>query len=152
MALPVGSRAPDFTLQRCTSRPLSLRELSGLPIALVFVPSVSDPVSREQLTLYETFLPEMKELCAHVIGISTDLSKNQEAFATETGITYPLLADASPCGAVARLYGVYREREEACARAVFVLDRETDIYFSQVYLDLLNPGVDDILTAFEAMR
>ena len=56
-----------------------------------------------------------------------------------------------PKGMVSQLYGVYREKEEVTGRALFVIDRGGIIRFSQSYPDLLNPGVDDLLTALEEM-
>jgi hypothetical protein len=37
-------------------------------------------------------------------------------------------------------------------RALFVVDRGGVIHFSQAYPDLLNPGVDDLLTVLEEMN
>jgi alkyl hydroperoxide reductase subunit AhpC len=58
----------------------------------------------------------------------------------------------SPTGAVSQQYGVYRDEEEVTGRALFVVDRSGVIRFGQAYPDLLNPGVDDLLTVLEGLN
>jgi peroxiredoxin len=147
-----GAVAPDFTLPWTHRQTLSLQRLVGRPIILVFYPSAHEPVSREQLTLYQTFLPQFEEFKAQVVGIAADLPACHEAFAEQTGVRFPLLSDSRPRGAVSRLYGVYREGEEMTGRALFVVDPSGVIHFSAAYADSLNPGVGDLLTVLEAMR
>ena len=66
-------------------------------------------------------------------------------------LRFPLLADFQPRGEVARRYGVYRDGQGVCARALFVVDRQGQIRFSHAYPDFFNPGVDDLLTMLEAL-
>jgi peroxiredoxin len=148
--LPPGALAPDFTLPQTLAATLSLHHLAGIHVILVFYPTVYEPVSGEQLTLYQEFLSQLRSLDAEVVGISTDDAWRHEVFAREAGVRFPLLSDSSPRGVVSRRYGVYREREQVSARALFLLDRTGTIRFSQAYRDLLNPGVDDVLTMLEA--
>jgi peroxiredoxin len=150
--LPPGTLAPDFTLHQTPWLTLSLHRLAGYPTVLVFYPIAFEPVSREQLTLYQEFLPQFEELNARLVGISVDHAWCHEAFAREEGVHFPLLSDTPPRGAVSRLYGVYREQEEVSGRALFVVDRGGIIRFGQSYPDLLNPGVDDLLTVLEGMN
>ena len=149
--LPPGTVAPDFTLHQTPRLTLSLRRLAGHPIILAFIPSAFDAVSREQLTLYQAFLPQFERLGAHLLGVSADHAWCHAAFVQAAGVHFPLLADMPPRGAVSRRYGVYREREELTGRALFVVDRGGVIRFSQAYPDLLNPGVDDLLTVLGTM-
>ena len=144
-------QAPDFTLHQTRRHTLPLHRFSGRPLILVFYPTAFEPVSREQLTLYQEFLPQFEEVDAQLIGIAADHAWCQEAFAEENGVRFPLLSDMSPRGAVSQLYGVYREQEEMTGRALFVVDRSGIIRFSQAYPDPLNPGVDDLLTVLEGM-
>src|SRR5579859_4820714 len=129
MPLPVGTVAPDFTLP-CSSRAtLALRSLNGDPVVLVFYPMDWEPVSREQLALYQDFAGEFAAFGAHLLGISIDHPYGHEAFACDAQIHFPLLADFQPRGASARRYGVYRSRLGVSARALFVLDGRRVIRF-----------------------
>ena len=64
---------------------------------------------------------------------------------------FPLLADFEPKGAVARQYGVYREKDGEAERALFVIDAEGVIHWSYVSPVGINPGADGILKALESM-
>jgi peroxiredoxin len=150
--LHAGTAAPDFTLRRTAGQTLSLHRLAGQPIILAFFPSAFEPVSREQLLLYQEYLSQVEELQGQLLGIAADHAWCHEAFCREAGITFPLLADTPPRGRVSRLYGVYRQPDDATGRALFVIDSSGIIRFGDVYPDLLNPGVDDILTVLESLQ
>jgi peroxiredoxin len=146
-----GIVAPDFSLPRSSYAAVSLTDLRGRRVILVFFPAAFEPVSREQLTLYQEYLASFERLDAVLLGISTDHTWSHVAFARAADIHYPLLADAHPKGAVSRAYGVYDEQAGASARALFVLDERGVIHWSHTGPAAINPGVGGILTALEAM-
>jgi peroxiredoxin len=149
--LPAGTPAPDFMLPLTDSTRFALHSLLGQPVVLVFYPLDWEPVSRDQLVLYQTFADEFARHGARLLGISVDSVHCHAAFAREAQLRFPLLADFQPHGDVARQYGVYRDGPGVSARALFVLDRQGRIRFSHAYPDFLNPGVDDVLTTLEAL-
>ena len=149
--LPPGTPAPDFTLPRSSYASVSLADVRGRRVILVFYPADWEPVSQEQLTLYQDYLAEFARLGAVLFAISTDHIWCHGAFARATGIHFPLLADAHPQGAASRAYGVYDEQAGSNARTLFVLDEHGVIRWSQTYSAAVNPGVDGILSALEAM-
>ena len=65
---------------------------------------------------------------------------------------FPLLADFEPKGAVARLYGVYREIDGTTERALFVINEDGVIHWSYVSPVGVNPGADGILSALEEIN
>jgi len=149
--LSVGTLAPDFTLPYTAHAHVALHGLRGNPVVLVFYPMDWEPVSREQLRLYQDYGDDFAIFGAQVLGISTDHVYSHDAFARDTRIRFPLLADFQPRGLVARQYGVFREAQGVSARALFVLDSQRVIRFSKAYPDALNPGVDELLTTLEAL-
>jgi peroxiredoxin len=149
--LPAGTLAPGFTLPRSRHESVSLRGFRGRRVVLVFYPADWEPVSREQLALYQEYVPTFEGLRARVIGISTDEIWSHEAFAGDAGLRFPLLADSHPKGAVARAYGTYVEHEGLSCRALFVVDGGGVIRWSQACPTSVNPGVDGILRALEVM-
>jgi peroxiredoxin len=149
--LSVGTLAPDFTLPHTAHAHVALQGLRGNPVVLVFYPMDWEPVSREQLRLYQDYGDDFAAFGAHVLGISTDHVYSHEAFARDAQICFPLLADFQLRGLVARQYGVFREAQGVSARALFVLDSQRIIRFSKAYPDALNPGVDELLTTLEAL-
>lgn len=149
--LPSGVLAPAFTLPRSRHASVSSTDFRGRRLVLAFYPADWEPVSREQLMLYQDHARAFREMRAEVVGISTDGIFSHVAFARELGVQFPLLADSHPKGAVARAYGVYLEQEDVSNRALFVIDERGVIHWSRAYPGPVNPGVDGILGALESM-
>jgi peroxiredoxin len=147
-----GTPAPDFTLPRSRHASVSSRDFRGRRLVVAFYPADWEPVSREQLVLYQEYAQSFRDLRAEVVGISTDGIWCHAAFAREIGIRFPLLADSRPRGAVSRAYGVYLEHEGVSNRALFVVDEQGAVRWSRAYPGLVNPGVDGSLCALEAMN
>jgi peroxiredoxin len=87
---------------------------------------------------YEADLAKFAELDAQVVGISQDTYFCHRAWqAKEIGwMHYPLASDYYPHGATVRAYGILREGPPLpgiSERAVFVVDKEGRIVFSQIY-------------------
>ena len=148
----LGTHAPHFSLPRTTYESVTLADLTGRPVVLVFYPGDWEPVSRQQLTLYQECLSEFQRFDAALVGISVDSVWSHAAFARALDLTFPLLADFHPKGAVCRAYGVYQEDQGRSRRALIVLDADGTVSFSRSYPLNLNPGIDPVLTALERMR
>src|SRR5579859_134279 len=78
--LPVGTPAPDFTLQQTPSGRIALHSLHGQPVVLVFYPGDWEPLSRDQLVLYQKFADKFARLGARLLGISVDSVYCHSAF------------------------------------------------------------------------
>ena len=146
----IGRPAPDFTLPRSAHQTFSLRDVAGSPAILVFYPGDWEPVSSEQLRMYQEYLRELYAFDAVLVGISTDTVWSHEAYAAGLGITFPLLSDSHPKGQVSREYGVYQEEIGRSSRALFVLDGEGIVRWARNYPTNLNPGVEGTLAALKA--
>ena len=149
--LPAGIPAPDFALNATPDQVLRLSELRGRPVVLVFYPADWSPVCGDQVALYNEILPEFHEYGAELLGISVDGVWCHAAFARDRNLHFPLLADFEPKGAVARLYGAYREEDGTCERALFVIDADGIIRWSFCSPIAVNPGADGILSALESL-
>jgi peroxiredoxin len=150
-ALKAGTTAPDFTLPSTPDQKVSLSELRGRPVVLVFYPADWSPVCSDQLGLYNELLPEFAEFDAEIVGISVDGIWCHLAFAKDRKFRTPLLSDFEPKGAVAKLYGVYNEKSGESERALFVIDAAGVIHWSYVSPVGINPGADGILKALTAI-
>ncbi|OCJ32701.1 redoxin domain-containing protein [Agrobacterium tumefaciens] len=149
--LPAGSVAPDFRLFSTTDQTLSLAELKGTPVILAFYPADWSPVCGDQMIFYK-ILPTFAKTGARLLGISVDGVWCHEAFAAERKLHFPLLSDFEPKGAVARSFGVYREKEGTTERALFVIDANGIVRWSYVSPIGINPGADGILDALENLN
>ncbi len=147
--LPAGTPATDFTLNAKPDQTLTLKGLRGRPVILAFYPADWSPVCGDQMALYNEVLPEFQRFNAELLGISVDGVWCHSAFSRDRKLRFPLLADFEPKGAVAKLYGVFRDGDGIAARALFVIDKNGTIGWSYCSPIAVNPGADGILEALE---
>lgn len=150
--LPAGTIAPNFTLSTAPGQEISLSDYRGRPVILAFYPADWSPVCTDQLGLYEQLLGEFASYeNAVLLGISVDSAYSHVAFAADRHLTFPLLADFEPKGAVATAYGVYDATIGWSGRALFVIDGEGVIRWSYTTPTGINPGADGILAALDVL-
>ena len=147
----VGEKAPPFTLKTTPEQSVSLDDFLGNPIVLAFYPADWSPVCSGQMVLYNEVLPEFAQHRAVILGISVDNVWCHQAFSKDRRLSYPLLADFEPKGAVARAYGVYREQDGLCERALFLIDPEGVVRWVYVSPIGVSPGAGGILRALESL-
>lgn len=150
--LQAGTPAPDFVLPSDSGRPVALSDFRGRPVILVFYPADWSPVCSDQLALYQEIISEFERFHAQLLGISVDGVWSHRAFAKDRKLSFPLLADFEPKGAVAGSYGAYRPEEGTSGRALFVIDPGGVISWSYLSPSEVNPGADGILRALEALE
>ena len=150
--LPAGTPAPEFTLSCTADQRLSLSELRGKLVVLVFYPADFSPTCTDQLGLYQMLLPEFERFDAALLGISVDNLYSHKAFAADRNLSFPLLADFHPKGAVSQAYGAYNDERGTSLRALFVIDRDGVVSWSFVSPNRVNPGADGILAALEDLQ
>ncbi|HZH80706.1 MAG TPA: redoxin domain-containing protein [Gemmatimonadales bacterium] len=149
--LAPGTRAPDFTLGSTPAQTVSLTDYRGRPVILAFYPADWSPVCGDQMALYNEVLPEFERYGAQLLGISVDGVWCHAAFAKDRKLRFPLLTDFEPKGEVARRYGVYRTGDGFTERALFVIDGDGIVRWSDVSPIDVNPGADGILRALDAL-
>ena len=146
-----GATAPDFSLKATPDQAISLKQLKGKPLVLVFYPADWSPVCGDQVALYNEMLSDFEEYGAQIVGISVDGAWCHTAFAKDRKLRFPLLADFEPKGEVARHYGVYDEATGTCERALFVIDKDGVIRWKYVSPVGINPGAEGILDALDKL-
>lgn len=151
--LPVGTAAPDFALPDASGQLVRLTEYRGRPVVLVFYPLDWSPGCSQQLDLYQSELAEFERRGAQLLAISVDSIYSHGAWAAVRGLTFPLLADFNPKGAVARQYGVYREPDGFSERALYIIDGDGVIRYSQVAPFLHHvPDIYELFAALDALH
>ena len=151
MVLSPGTKAPDFTLKRSPHESVSLSELRGRPVVLLFYPADWSPVCGDELALFNEVLPELQRHDAQVLGISVDGVWCHKAYVETRNLDIALLSDFEPKGAVSRQYGSYRNDEGISERSLFVIDRDGVIRWSYLSPIDENPGADGVLAALEEL-
>lgn len=149
--LAAGTPAPDFTLHATPDQTLSLQELRGAPVVLVFYPADWSAVCGDELVVFNQALPLIRKQGGVVLGISVDSVWCHQAFAKDRNLHFDLLADFEPKGGVSRLYGAYDEPHGFSRRALFVVDATGTIAWSYLSPTAINPGADGVLDALDQL-
>lgn len=153
MALKAGEEAPDFELATHRGGTVKLSDFRGKKnVVLAFHPLAFTPVCASQMAGYESDLPRFERADTAVLGVSTDPQPSKAAWARTLGsISYDLLSDFHPHGAVAKKYGVYREKDGISERAVFVIDKQGKVAWSKVYDIPVQPANEEIFSALSSL-
>jgi peroxiredoxin len=148
--LKVGDTAPDFELRGHEAQEFKLSDLRGTKnVVLAFYPFAFTATCGNQIPSYEQMLDRFEGHDAQVVGISTDSMHANRAWAASFGgITYPLLSDFFPHGAVSDRYGVLRA-EGMPERAIFIIDKAGIIRYIDVHTIGEQPDEEQI---FEELR
>lgn len=130
----VGQKAPDFTLPATTGQDVSLSQLTGQGknVVVFFFPKAFTGTCERQVSGHAADFDKFKELNAEVVGISTDQTPAQQAFAKQCGNEkFPLLSDNR--FKVVMQYGVGKaEGGLPNDRAGFVIDKQGVIRWKHV--------------------
>jgi peroxiredoxin len=148
--LPTGVPAPDFVLAASNGERIRLSQYRGRPVILAFYPQNGTSVCSNQLALYNEALHLFQEYEAQLLAISVDDLASHQDFSETLKLHFPLLADDNPAGAVASRYGVLNPGDGKSERALFVIDREGMIFWSELSPRGVNPGAHGILQALES--
>jgi len=150
MALETGAVAPEFGLLATPDQRVSLSEFKG-PVVLIFYPADWSPVCSDELSVFSAASKMFHDRGAQLLGISVDGPWCHEVFKEQRNVAFPLLADCNPKGAVAKAYDVYRHDDDTSERALFVIDADGRVAWSEVSPVGVNPGADGALRAVEAL-
>jgi peroxiredoxin len=120
--LSIGAPAPDFTLPSTSGAPVTLSELRGGPVALVFFPFAFSRTCTGELCELRDNFADFQQAGVTLLGVSCDPPHSQTAFRDAEGYQFDLLSDFWPHGAVARRYGVFDEAGGLAIRGSFIVD------------------------------
>ncbi|MEK7559846.1 MAG: peroxiredoxin [Patescibacteria group bacterium] len=106
----------------------------------------------ELLDLHKKY-DEFKKLKAEIISVSTDTVYTHKAWIeTEqllTRLSYPMAADHN--GKLSKLLGIYDEEKGMAQRAVFAIDKEGILRFSEIVSDSIGRNASEILRKLKAL-
>ena len=129
---PIGAEAPDFVLRNQHGEDVTLSELRGRPVVIVFYPWAFSRVCTGELTELRDNPDVFADAGAELLAISCDPTYSLRAWADEQGFEFALLSDFWPHGAVASSYGVFDADRGAAVRGTFVVDRAGVLRWSVV--------------------
>jgi len=137
MAIPVGSKAPDFTLKSKTATGLvdvKLSENLGKKnTVILFFPLAFTSVCTQEMCDITAGLNAYSDMSADVIGISVDSPFAQEAWTQKEKIGIRLASDLNK--ETTKAYGVLFPMlagvGDTSARAAFVIDKNGVVQYSE---------------------
>jgi peroxiredoxin len=139
-AIKVGTEAPDFELSSSEiadnnkpGKKIRLSDYRGKKnVMLAFYPLDFSPVCTGENTCFQRMFADFATTDTQVLGISVDSAWTHAAFKKELDLTYPLLADFNPKGAVAKKYGLYLEESGITARATVIVGKDGLVKYVKV--------------------
>jgi mycoredoxin-dependent peroxiredoxin len=132
MSISVGDTAPDFSLPDQDKQVVSLAELRGAPVLVVFYPFAFSGKCTGELCQLRDELSTYTDAGVRVVAISTDPTFALKAFREQEGLQFPLLSDFWPHGATAQAYGVFNDKAGMAVRGTFLIDAEGKVTFAEV--------------------
>lgn len=128
MGIEAGQEAPDFTLPDENGEQVTLSELRGDTVVLMFYPLDFSPLCTREHCDVRDNRQEWLDKGAKVFGISRDSRWTHAAYKEQENLPYSLLADMK--GEVAQKFGVWNENAGIAERGTFVIDPEGKIAYA----------------------
>jgi len=109
--LPVGTKAPQFSLPDEAGKTVSLSALRGKNVVLVFYPGDDTPVCRKQLCEFRDRWDQAKMRNVLVFGVNPQSSRSHAKFREKYQFPFPLLVDSGQkVGALYKTNGLFVKR------------------------------------------
>lgn len=126
MALAVGTKAPDFTVNDQDGKSVKLSDLKGKKVVLYFYPKDMTPgCTAEACSLRDNY-KALQKAGYEIFGISSDDEKRHRKFIEQQKLPFQLLADTDK--AVHNKYGTWIEKSMygrkymGTARVTYIID------------------------------
>jgi glutaredoxin-dependent peroxiredoxin len=134
MTLQPGDKAPDFRLFNTNKEWVSLSDLRGKNVLLLFFPLAFTSVCTKELCSVRDNLAFYNNANAAVFGISVDSNATLAKFKEDQKLDFTLLSDFNREASAA--YGILYENfgwmKDVSKRSAFVIDKEGTIRYAEV--------------------
>lgn len=138
MAIYIGQTAPDFTLYNSEKQKLTLSDLRGKNVLLLFFPLAFTSTCTEELCHMRDNLSWYNDANASVFGISVDALHTLAKYKSDQQFNFTLLSDFNK--EVSRMYETIYElwaynMKGVSKRSAFIIDKEGFIRYAEVLED-----------------
>ncbi|HEX7905224.1 MAG TPA: peroxiredoxin [Chitinophagaceae bacterium] len=135
MKIEIGQQAPDFTLYNSEKKQVTLSDLKGNNVLLLFFPLAFTSVCTEELCNIRDNISFYNDAGATVLGISVDSLYSLAKYREEQHLHFQLLSDFNK--EVSSLYGSLYEQfgynmKGVSKRSAFIIDKEGIIRYAEV--------------------
>jgi thioredoxin-dependent peroxiredoxin len=140
-----GDRAPDFEVVDNGLSPVRLSSYSGKIIVISSVPSLDTPVCDLETRTFNQQAANLGQDFV-VLTISMDLPFAQKRWCGAAGVTHVVTLSDHRNASFGAAYGVLIKDLRLLARAVFVVDRQGTVQYSELVREIANePNYDAVL-------
>jgi peroxiredoxin len=149
--LDVGQKITYFELPDQQDYPWSLSgQLEMGPVMLVFYSGDWSPYCNGQLASYARKFEEFESRRAQIAGISVDPPSNNARMVGKLQLPFPLLSD--PEGDLARLFGLWNEKEGVALPSIVVVDQSGEVRYLYSGTDIADrPRDEEVLAALDGL-
>ncbi len=135
MNIEIGQMAPDFTLYDSEKNQVTLSELKGQNVLLLFFPLAFTSTCTKELCAVRDNISWYNNVNAKVFGISVDALQTLAKFKEDQHLNFTLLSDFNK--EVSRLYNCIYETfgynmKGVSKRSAFVIDKEGIMRYAEV--------------------
>jgi len=135
MHIEIGQAAPDFTLFNNEKKEITLSELKGHNVLLLFFPLAFTKTCTEELCHVRDNMSWYNNVEAKVFGISVDALHTLARYKEDQQLNFTLLSDFNKD--VSRLYGSIYEMfgynmKGVSKRSAFIIDKSGIIRYAEV--------------------
>ncbi|MBN2177577.1 MAG: redoxin domain-containing protein [Demequinaceae bacterium] len=147
----VGRLAPDFTLTNTQGKPITLTDLRGTPVLLVFAPwATSEDCTKELCEIRDS--GELKKARnVHILVVSCESLPALKLWGEIHHYQGDLLSDFWPHGEVARWYGIFNPRRGISVRASFLIAADGVVKWAVVHAPDDPRDIDEYMAAIHEL-
>jgi peroxiredoxin len=135
MSLQAGDMAPDFTLFDTDKQTVTLSDLRGQNVVLLFFPFAFTGTCTKELCGVRDDIGNYEALDARVLGISVDSLHALRRYKEDQNFNFTLLSDFNKevCGTYGSQYETFGQDMKGVAkRSAFVIDKQGVIRYAEV--------------------
>ena len=156
MNIEIGRPAPDFTLYDSTKNKITLSEMKGQNVLLLFFPLAFTSTCTVELCSVRDNISFYNNVNAKVFGISVDSLHTLAKYKADQNLNFTLLSDFNK--EVSSLYGSLYEMfgynmKGVSKRSAFVIDKEGIVRYAEVLENASDlPDFEKIKTTLTALH
>lgn len=136
--LPVGSKAPEFSLPDDGGATVTLKSLRGKNVVLVFYPGDDTPTCRTQLCEFRDRWEQAKMRNVVVYGVNPQSAGSHKSFRSKYKFPFPLLVDQGQ-----KMGELYHTNGLIVKRTVYLIGPDGTI----LYAKRGKPAPEEVLAA-----
>ncbi len=156
MKVEPGQKAPDFTLYDSEKNIVTLTDLRGKNIVLLFFPFAFTSVCTKELCSVRDNIGDYGKLNAEVFGISVDSHYTLARYKQDQHLNFSLLSDfnkevSSAYGSLYEMFGL--NMKGVSKRSAFVIDKEGIVQYAEVLENASEtPNFDNIKASLSSLN